>query len=163
LTLGCTGGLQRAGTKPMTSPLLVTFSGGPTGRWRVLQVTAVTGLSLDCVERLEMGEGATNQPQSSAGWRPRGGAGKQRETEGREKDALSAVQAGLGRPEATRAALIPIRKNAAWWALSQDERRAIFEERSHHIQASLRYLPAVARRLHHSRDLGEPLDFLTWF
>jgi len=27
----------------------------------------------------------------------------------------------------------------------------------------LRYLPAVARRLHHSRDLGEPFDFLTWF
>jgi len=25
------------------------------------------------------------------------------------------------------------------------------------------YLPAVARRLHHGRDLGEPFDFLTWF
>jgi hypothetical protein len=25
------------------------------------------------------------------------------------------------------------------------------------------YLPAVARRLHHARDLGEPFDFLTWF
>src|SRR5215471_12400037 len=25
------------------------------------------------------------------------------------------------------------------------------------------YLPAVARRLHHSRELGEPFDFLTWF
>ena len=24
-------------------------------------------------------------------------------------------------------------------------------------------LPAVARRLHHGRDLGEPFDFLTWF
>ena len=27
----------------------------------------------------------------------------------------------------------------------------------------LRYLPAVARRLHHGYDLGEPFDFLTWF
>jgi hypothetical protein len=27
----------------------------------------------------------------------------------------------------------------------------------------MRHLPAVARRLHHSRDLGEPFDFLTWF
>jgi hypothetical protein len=27
----------------------------------------------------------------------------------------------------------------------------------------LEYLPAVARRLHHGRDLGEPFDFLTWF
>jgi hypothetical protein len=27
----------------------------------------------------------------------------------------------------------------------------------------MEYLPAVARRLHHSRELGEPFDFLTWF
>jgi hypothetical protein len=47
--------------------------------------------------------------------------------------------------------------------LPQDERRAIFEEQSHHIQTGLHYLPAVARRLHHSHDLGEPFDFLTWF
>jgi hypothetical protein len=39
----------------------------------------------------------------------------------------------------------------------------IFEERSHHITIGLRYLPAVARRLYHCHDLGEPFDFLTWF
>ena len=27
----------------------------------------------------------------------------------------------------------------------------------------MEYLPAVARRLLHSRELGEPFDFLTWF
>jgi hypothetical protein len=27
----------------------------------------------------------------------------------------------------------------------------------------MEYLPAVARRLHHGRELGEPFDFLTWF
>jgi len=47
--------------------------------------------------------------------------------------------------------------------LAQDERRAIFEEQSRHIGVGLEYLPAVARRLHHSRELGEPFDFLTWF
>jgi len=47
--------------------------------------------------------------------------------------------------------------------LTQDERREIFEERSRHIATGLEYLPAVARRLHHSRDLGGPFDFLTWF
>jgi hypothetical protein len=31
------------------------------------------------------------------------------------------------------------------------------------VATGLRYLPAVARRLHHGRDLGEPFDFLTWF
>jgi len=73
------------------------------------------------------------------------------------------VQAGLGRAEATRAALVPITKSAAWWDLPQDERRAIFEALSRHISASLKYLPAIARRLYHSRELGGPFDFLTWF
>ena len=59
--------------------------------------------------------------------------------------------------------LIPIRKSAAWWALAQDERRAVFEERSGHNAIGMDYLPAVARKLYHSRDLGEPFDFLTWF
>ena len=39
----------------------------------------------------------------------------------------------------------------------------VFEDSSHHIAIGLDYLPAIARRLHHSRDLGEPFDFLTWF
>ena len=40
---------------------------------------------------------------------------------------------------------------------------AILEERSAHIALGARYLPAIARRLYHRRDLGEPFDFLTWF
>ena len=55
------------------------------------------------------------------------------------------------------------RKTEACWALAQDERRAIFEEQSRHIGVGLEYLPAVSSRLHHSRELGEPFDFLTWF
>ncbi|MEF3088160.1 hypothetical protein VLL29_21245, partial [Bacillus altitudinis] len=45
--------------------------------------------------------------------------------------------------------------------LAKDERRAIFEDRSRHIALSMKYLPAVARRLHHARNLGGPFDFLT--
>ena len=82
-----------------------------------------------------------------------------------EKELLIAKQEGLGRPAANCAVLIPIRKNAEWWALTQDERRKIFEEQSHHNQIGMDYLPAIARRLHHCRDLSEsePFDFLTWF
>ena len=80
-----------------------------------------------------------------------------------ERSLLEGRQESLGRPAATRAALIPIRKSAAWWDLPHDERRAILEERSHHIRTGIEYLPAVARRLYHSRELGEPFDFLTWF
>ena len=80
---------------------------------------------------------------------------------GRE-DALAG--AGRTRPsEASCAALIPIRKSAAWWELTQEERRRIFEDKSHHIAGSLKYLPMIARQLYHCRDLGEPFDFLTWF
>ena len=61
------------------------------------------------------------------------------------------------------AALIPISKSPAWWDLTQEERRAILETRSRHIATGLASLPAVARRLHHGRDLQEQFDFLTWF
>jgi hypothetical protein len=47
--------------------------------------------------------------------------------------------------------------------MAQDESRAIFEEQSRHIAIGLRYLPGIARRLHHSRELGEDFEFLTWF
>lgn len=59
-----------------------------------------------------------------------------------------AVQPPLGRREASRAVLIPIKKSAAWWDLPQDERRRIFEERSADIAIGTKYLPAVARRLY---------------
>ena len=74
------------------------------------------------------------------------------------------MRAEIGRPEATHAALIPIKKSATWWELTQEERRQIFEDRSRgDFAASLKYLPAIARQLYHCRDLGEPFDFLTWF
>ena len=47
--------------------------------------------------------------------------------------------------------------------MAQDERRVIFEEQSRHIGIGLDYLPAIARRLHHCRELGEAFDFVTWF
>src|SRR5439155_935775 len=89
--------------------------------------------------------------------------GHARYVERDEKGPLDAASPPLDRTEATRAALIPIKKSAAWWALAQDERRAIFETRSRHIADSMAYLPRIARRLYHSRELGEPFDFLTWF
>jgi hypothetical protein len=46
--------------------------------------------------------------------------------------------------------------------MAQDGRRAVLEEYSHHIAIGLRYLPNVARRLRHGRELGEAFDFLTW-
>ncbi len=110
-----------------------------------------------------MVEGDKAGGHAHANWTLRGVTSNTRYTNRSEVNALGAVQAGLRRPLATRAALIPIRKTAAWWDLAQDERRAVFEEQSRHIGIGMEYLPAVARRLHHCRELGEPFDFLTWF
>lgn len=153
---GLQPGPRRAG------PREFTFVGGSTGPWQITSLSVVRGEGLPAAPRLVMFEGAA--PRSAeAVWVLRGVTSNERYTTSAEHEALTARQPELGRPEATEAALIPIRKVDAWWALSQDERRAIFEEGSKHIATSLAYLPAVARRLHHGRDLGEPFDFLTWF
>lgn len=141
----------------------ILFAGGGEGAWRVRSVSAITGAPLPAVERVAVLDGARVAPPHAT-WALCGVVSHERYVHGREHQELATRSPRLGHPEATRAAaLIPIRKSEVWWALSQDERRRIFEDRSQHIATSMQYVPAVARRLHHSRDLGEPFDFLTWF
>jgi len=145
-------------------PVLVTFVGGEVGSWTVEKLESVTGAPLEFTPRLEVIEGsAALQFDRRPVWILRGVTSNERYVSRTEHDALAAKQEPLGRAASTRAALIPIAKSDAWWELPQDERRKIFEESSHHVATGLEYLPAVARRLHHGRDLGEPFDFLTWF
>src|SRR5438128_5028831 len=146
----------------MGAPILVAFVGGTSGSWRVERMQTVIGEGLPAVERLSVVEGAGAMVPEGA-WVLRGVTSNERYVTAEEHAALTERQEGLGRPEATRAALIPVRKSAGWWDLSQDQRRAIFGERSRHVGIGLEYLPGVARQLHHGRDLGEPFDFLTWF
>ena len=142
-----------------------SFVGGEVGPWRVVKISTVVGDALADAKRLSIVAGAVPQVPKGAKWLLRGLTSNERYVTRQEKEQLVAKQPTLGRPQATCAALIPIRKTASWWALAQDERRRVFEERSKHVATGLRYLPAVARRLHHCRDLGEnePFDFLTWF
>jgi chlorite dismutase len=159
--------IQHASDHPMKpaikGPLFVSFVAGPTGLWKVDHVNAVVGESLPKAERLDVIEAPTLQSSVFGGWTLRGVTSNTRYSTRSEVQTMKSILEGLGRPQATRAALIPIRKSEAWWALAQDERRAIFEDQSHHIAMSLEYLPRVSRRLHHSRELAEPFDFLTWF
>jgi chlorite dismutase len=141
-----------------------SFVGGTSGPWRVLEVRGVAAEPVPLVQRVDVRAGwVDDRSTASARWILRGVVSHERYVTRHERAVLAARQPPLGRSEAVKAALIPIRKSAAWWALAQDERRALLEERSHHIEIGLQYLPAVARRLHHGRDLGEPFDFLTWF
>lgn len=144
---------------------LYSFVGGQRGGWVVRSVRTVAGEPLAVVDRVEIIAGLVGAAPAEAGWVLRGITSNSRYTNREEKQRLLERQAALGRAAATHAALIPIRKSWKWWNLTQDERRAIFEERSRHIAVGLKYLPAIARRLHHCRDLGEgePFDFLTLF
>jgi len=150
----------------LDSAMFTTFRGGQSGGWKVTSVARVKGETLPKVAALSIiASEAIALPllPSQTSWRLAGVASHLRYTERGEKEQLAAVQAALGRDEATHAALIPIRKTAAWWELTQEERRKIFEDKSRHIAGTLKYLPAIARQLYHARDLGEPFDFLTWF
>lgn len=149
----------------MDNSRLFTFVAGSIGVWSVSKIKTVKGDPLATAAKLEVVNGPVTRLVSGTAWILRGVVSNARYATRSEKDLLTVKQAPLGRREATRAALIPIRKSAAWWDLPQDERRRIFEESSHHTRTGLKYLPAIARRLHHCRDLGvtEPFDFLTWF
>jgi hypothetical protein len=144
---------------------LYTFVGGEGGPWKITKSKIIIGEELPLARRLDIVNGPVRPTPAGARWLLRGVTSNDRYVTRTEKDELVAKQAPLGRPEANHGVLIPIRKNAKWWALTPDERRKIFEDQSHHTATGLRYLPAVARRLHHCRDLGEaePFDFLTWF
>jgi hypothetical protein len=147
------------------NPRLFSFVGGTAGAWTVSSQKSVIGDPLPQVERLSVIKGTVPGWPDGAKWVLRGVTSNERYVTRDEKAQLVAKQVPLGRTEADHAALIPIRKNAKWWALSQEERRAIFEDQSSHLRLGLKYLPAVARRLHHCRDLGEsePFDFVTLF
>ncbi len=138
-----------------------SFLGGNSGPWRVSSMSAFRGDALETVSHLQIVQGATPLPSSS--WILEGLTSNVRYATRAEVETLAAIQPPLGRDDAMCAALIPIKKSASWWALAQDERRAIFEESSHHNAIGLEYLPAIARRLHHCRDIGGEFDFLTWF
>lgn len=144
---------------------LFSFIGGDTGLWRVAEMEAIVGEPLPAASRLEIASGSETPSDQHTAWVLRGITSNERYVVREEKDQIVAKLLDLGRPEATCAALIPIRKNATWWSLTQDERLSIFKEQSHHTKIGLQYFPELARRLHHCRDLSEhePFDFLTWF
>jgi chlorite dismutase len=124
---------------------------------------AIAGAPLPAASALARVEGDAFIRDPDAAWILDAVRSHERYVRATEQAQLRAISPPLDRAGCTCAALIPIRKSDAWWALAQDERRAIFEERSHHIAIGSRHLPAIARRLYHARDLGGDFDFLTWF
>ncbi|MDX1959146.1 MAG: chlorite dismutase family protein [Leptospiraceae bacterium] len=138
------------------------FIGGKTGEWEIIKMETIIGEPIEKVSHLKIIQSSLNATNVGI-WTLKGFRSNIRYTKKEEKEKLLSIQADLGRSEAVFGALIPIKKNEVWWNLAQDERRKIFEEDSHHTEIGLKYLPAIARRLYHCRDIGQPFDFLTWF
>lgn len=103
---------------------LFRFDAGDSGPWLIEQATCLAGDSMPAAPRLSVHTEAA--ALDNAVWSLQGITSNERYVERLEKTALVSRQEGLGRPTSTCAALIPIRKTAAWWALPQDERREIF-------------------------------------
>jgi hypothetical protein len=100
--------------------------------WRVVRVETLVGEPILEAKRLNVVPGPVVQNDRQASWALRGITSNERYVVREEKDELAAKQLGLGRPDATCATLIPIRKNAARWSLSQDQWQRVFEEQSRH-------------------------------
>lgn len=138
------------------------FIGGTSGQWKITKIETVIGSPIEPVTHLNI-QPSSLTTQSNGIWTLKGFTSNVRYAEKAEREKLLASQSDLGRPLATCAALIPIRKTETWWSMAQDERRKIFEAKSHHTETGLKYMPAIARKLYHCRDIGQPFDFLTWF
>lgn len=138
------------------------FIGGDTGIWKVISMVTICGQPLEKAPYIDILPNSLDTLNTGV-WTLTGFTSNVRYAEKAEREKLLASQSDLGRPLATCAALIPIRKTETWWSMAQDERRKIFEAKSHHTETGLKYLPAIARRLYHCRDIGQPFDFLTWF
>ncbi len=143
---------------------VISFIGSNMGEWKVLSINTILGQSIVVADKVSVIKRNSNTVYSeNSKWELNAFISNLRYTSKEEKIELNQKSIGLGRPEFNYAALIPIKKSEDWWALAQDERRRIFEEDSHHIRTSAKYLSVISRQLHHCKDLGEEFDFLTWF
>jgi len=147
------------------STRLFSFNGGDTGPWRVTEMKSIIGEPLPAIKKLSINSGTGSLLDQNPVWNLRGITSNERYVDRNERTQIVDKQLELGRSDATCAALISIRKNDAWWALTQDERLNIFKQQSRHTEIGLQTFPELARRLHHCRDLSEhePFDFITWF
>src|SRR5262245_39995679 len=118
-------------TNIMNNPRAFEFAAGNSGLWSIVSIEPVIGETLAGADRLDV---SAPTQRARVTWVLRGVLSNLRYVTADERQSLTATQVDPGRPEATRAALIPIKKNTEWWNLPQDDRRQILANRSRHIQ-----------------------------
>jgi hypothetical protein len=139
-----------------------TYVGGRTGAWEVTELTATHGRPLARVSHVDIVNGPLDRIPFGTMWLLSGMVRKTRHVIREERDPRTSRPLMIG-AEATCAALIPIRKSAAWWALDQMQRREILETRSWSVLIGQQIISFLIRRLQHGRDLSEEFDDVTWF
>lgn len=149
--------------KQRPAETLFHYVGGTTGGWRVTRAVTHSGLPLKAVNCVEITNGRLDRPPGGSSWVLRGLVSNTRYITREDRGEPEPRDSGHPVAEVTCAALIPIRKSAAWWNLALKERREIQEARWRHLANGLQFVPAVVRRLQTSRNSGEPFDFVTWF
>lgn len=142
---------------------LFHYVGGVRGQWQVTRAVTYSGLPLKTVSHVEITNGPLDRVPGGSSWVLRGIVSNTRYVTREDRGNADSPHSRFGPPDATCAALIPIRKSAEWWNLAPDERREIQEARSLQVAKGFRLLPAIVRRLQYSRDQGAPFDFVTWF
>lgn len=142
---------------------LFSYVGGTTGPWQVTQATTRCGAILPIASHVRITTGQLDRVPAGTAWILSGVVSNSRYVAREEIDPFLLNGVSSGRSEASCAAIIPIRKSPEWWRLAHDERREIVAARRWHLSSGLKFLPAIARRLRHGRELGENFDFVTWF
>lgn len=108
-------------------------------------MTIVAGEPLTHASHVDVVPGTSARPQAESAWTLRRVTSNEPYVHQTERAELRRKQEPTGRPAATWAALIPIRKQAQWWELPQDERWQIFGTRSHYIKFGMQTLPRSTR------------------
>jgi hypothetical protein len=99
----------------MRNTTTISFRGTTAGPWRVTAMQVARGAPLPGVAAITPDPSHLRDDHTAdAAWVLRGTSNHQRYTHRAEADALTARKALLDRPEATAAALIPIRKTGTW-------------------------------------------------
>ncbi len=144
----------------MSSPSY-SFIAGDRGSWEVVSMRTTIGASLESAPFLDVRNEYVMKLPVDFRWLLRGVSSKSKGLRPSDGEVMI-PRPQLGRKGACCAAFMPVKRSRDWWSLTDGERREICGRSR---DADLRGNPTgmVASRFHHSRELGEPFDFLMWF
>jgi hypothetical protein len=140
---------------------------------KVVPVQGKAGVSLDPGSTLIRIESAARLPERDESTAPKllfHGVPRHLEytTGAQRADLTKRSRAEVPAGKDTIAVIIPIRKNAKWWALPTDERMAYFQKQGDkigHTAIGAKYVERIYRKLYHTRYAVESTDhdFITYF